>query len=699
MNELIPRGVSTISELRIDDKGNLVKIGRWNILDKIDRRVFHRKEQDSKVVEKIKSLLEKEGVNALKDPLSSTRYTLSSLRKSEINCLLKGKYGIVVLACPKKVDALFTSSVQSAQLDKQIQELEGKKLTYDEFPFLFELAHELEKYLEDPNAPNKKMYEQIFKERVQPKVKKAKEMLEKRPMHFSVKAAASKGKAAIASLKAKEALGKNLENQNANVNSRNQVTLLPEHGAVVKKMSQQSKEETILLDGLFDIYAKQAVVGTFGEIKPFVEMTLVSTLSSRAQSHVFSRLTQDDEYIAVLTGCLQMLDLHDANLGVAPRLPQGTSFSDFQVGNRAPKSAQQFVISYLRGTITDQTTVTFKENGILKTMQVRDLPKELKDCPFQLVLFDTDLSLAEDSRLQVQKRGGKREHLIPFRSCFLETDWKDKPLSKETIKRLLESGERESQAAKWMRRADAPIYQKLSRASKENVLSWITPKLEQYTLTNAREKNSYATLKSVREAFAKDLASENSPLWEELQKALPGLSREKIAEQLYPRATARQQNALLERQMSIKAYLTSYQELASYDGPKLIKKIEEFIRKPETPLTTVEKRKLLSMLADVKSDTQCRELQKILLENCIPTYFNIMKAIYPLLADVFELSTIAYGESFAGKMIGHFEYPIEKILAVIRNEHKGNKVAQELADSVQEKLSSIKDPSFFGEWG
>ncbi len=689
---IIPEGVHTINELRVDDKGELIKIGRWNILDKVDRRIFHKKEQDSQVVAKIQFLLEKEGVEGLKNPHIDKKVATKALTKKEVNGLLKGNYGPVITA-------IFTKSITPDKLKTLINDLHLEKpLSKETFGLLFEAAHEIEEYVKDPSAPNRDTYKALYNEKIKPRLNEAKELLEKRPIHFAAKAAASKGKALIAALTAKQALH---ENMNANVESRNKVVLLPEHGAVFKQMGERSKEETLLVDGLFDLLSKQATIGTFDvtkenyEAKPFVEMTLASNLSTAAFHKISERLTGDDEYNAILTGELQLLDLHSGNLGIRAQITDPERFSDFQIEHGQSKTLQQFLISYVSGQIADGATITYKEHGTAKTVQCKDLPKELKNARFQLVIFDTDLSLGEDNRLQVQIRDEERQHLIPLRSYFLEGPLKDKPLSADTINRLLESGERHSQATKWLRREDAPILQKLSQETREKVKAWIAPKLEKYSLTNARESDSSATLKSVREAFAQELAAEDSPLWQEFA----GKERKKIAMQLFPRATARQQQALLDRQKSMKSYLSSYQELALYSGPKLIQKIEEFLTKPETPLTTIEKQKLLSMLEQLTTEKQVEEMRQILLENCIPTYFNIMKAMYPLLADVFQLTKIAYGDALAGQIIGHFDYPLEKIIAEIRSNHVHNKDAMELANLIEQKINSIKDPSFFGEWG
>jgi hypothetical protein len=193
-------------------------------------------------------------------------------------------------------------------------------------------------------------------------------------------------------------------------------------------------------------------------------------------------------------------------------------------------------------------------------------------------------------------------------------------------------------------------------------------------------------------------------------------SRKMIAAQLFPRLTLPQQEALLERQINRKKYLENYEVLASSTttGPKLLDELEHYINRPETPLSLLRKTELLEQLhrlrlfpegsylgswisflqrkpynpiADFK-ETLCAEVQ--------PTFFNVMKAMYPLLADVHTLSEAAYGKEKAGKAIGYFRDSIENVIAIVKTNHSNNSALMHLAEHVEEQIASIEDPSFFG---
>lgn len=668
-------GAHDINELKVDKEGHLVKIGRWDIFGKIDRRVIHKKEQDQKV-----------------------KLLLSAKENSS----------------PARENRAFT--VTKSPLDEKIAELKKHKtVTPEQFPLIFELAAELEEALEAGELPDQQKYQKIYQKHVQPKLLQAKDMLEKRPMHYAIKAAASKGKAYVAAKTAVEALGKEFEQLTPNVRSSQEVVLLPQHGAVLKRMQEKNQEETEIVDSLFTMLSKDAVVGTFAltshdyEAKPFVAMTLLHDLRAHpvAMAKILDSLPPEEEYKAILTGELQLLDLHAKNLGVAPSLSDELGrYTDFQIGTRKLLSLQEMLIGYLNGDIDDDTPVVFKEDGIKKVATIGTMPGELKDAlktTWKLVIFDTDLCLAEDNRLQVQTRKGKREHLVPLRSCFLESDWRDKPLSNATINTLLTRDDRLDEASKWAVKADAPILKQLSSTTKTALQEWLKPQIADFCLSKAREQESDTTIKMLRDAFSASAAKKASPLWnkvgQELGKKTPlsYKAKVKIAQQLFPRLTVRQLTALQERQKSIKEYLTNYNALVHYSGPDLRGALEKYLTSSPLPLSTPDKEALLSVLDDVQLESQLQEFKKIALEGVQPTFFTLMKACYPLLADVHALAAHVYGEELAGELIGHYSYPIEEICKKVRDE-SGDPIYLELATSIEQQVAAIADPSYFGNW-
>ncbi|MBS0655051.1 MAG: hypothetical protein JSR46_04680, partial [Verrucomicrobia bacterium] len=201
------------------------------------------------------------------------------------------------------------------------------------------------------------------------------------------------------------------------------------------------------------------------QAKPFISnMLLMSHLSHFERNILLGRLTADAEFNAVLTGELQLLDLHGGNLGLAPEpTAEYERFKDLKFSTSATAGSKDFntlLREHIAGAITPDTPIAFVEEGKQVVRPLKDLPALQKalDVKWQLVIFDTDLSLSEGNRLSYQTRAGKEEHLIPIRSCLLETRWKDLPLRQEAVRRLIASDERDERVQSWIAKADAPIY-------------------------------------------------------------------------------------------------------------------------------------------------------------------------------------------------------------------------------------------------
>ncbi|MBA3603698.1 MAG: hypothetical protein H0W50_08670 [Parachlamydiaceae bacterium] len=117
--------------------------------------------------------------------------------------------------------------------------------------------------------------------------------------------------------------------------------------------------------------------------------------------------------------------------------------------------------------------------------------------------------------------------------------------------------------------------------------------------------------------------------------------REKIANQL-SRLTDRQSIAFQGRQRRRTRFFVSFKELSESNlkGGKLLEQIEQYVKKSEVPLTSIRRKEFLERigaLKKVESNTMDKisKLKQILCDECQPTYFNIMKAMYPLLADAY----------------------------------------------------------------
>jgi LysM repeat protein len=504
------------------------------------------------------------------------------------------------------------------------------------------------------------------------------------------------------------------------------------------------------------------------QAKPFVNMILMKNLSSSAREKVLEKLTSDAQFNAILTGELQLLDLHATNLGVVPKLnAEYEKFKDlkFSVSSYSNINFNDLMILYLNGTIHPSTPIRLIEAGQVTQKPLNALPDLQKalDVHWQFVIFDTDLSLSEDNWLQIQTRketNRVNEHLIPLRSVLLETRWKDTPLSEATIKRLMESEERDLRVKSWIRREDAPIYRRFSEQAKESIAKQLAPMLEDYTLSKLRPNNTDITLKDLQKNFVAKLSdlSQKTPshvkqIWKIIETELstvtvrphdtlktiaqryhqdiqtlkrlnPDLNlqsgkkikieydlsspqaekrRRRIATQLFPRLTIRQQNALLERQSRRRDYLMSYQALSrsSLQGLELMTQISEFIEQPQAPLTTVRREQLLKELRNNKklNDRQAlMDFKQALCKECQPTYFNLMKAMYPLLADAYALAEVVYGKDQAGQYIGWYRHPLEEIIQNAKSRYSKASSAYRLAEHLERQIAKVANPAFFGDW-
>lgn len=164
---------------------------------------------------------------------------------------------------------------------------------------------------------------------------------------------------------------------------------------------------------------------------------------------------------------------------------------------------------------------------------------------------------------------------------------------------------------------------------------------------------------------------------------------------------------MFERQACRKAYLLSYQKLlnSTLQGQDLLTQIKEFLNKPQTPLSTIEKENWLTKIKEAdavlqKSTTTSSQdpenFKEQICKLCQPTYFNLMKAMYPLLADTYLLFQQVHGKK-AGVNIGNFKEPIEN---AIRSKAKYSKDLQmvKLAENLAHQLRTYPNRSFFGYW-
>jgi hypothetical protein len=115
----------------------------------------------------------------------------------------------------------------------------------------------------------------------------------------------------------------------------------------------------------------------------------------------------------------------------------------------------------------------------------------------------------------------------------------------------------------------------------------------------------------------------------------------------------------------------------------------------------VRREELLDELQKLKATSKDSliEFKNKLCDECYPTYFNLMKAMYPLLADAYYLNQVAYGEDKAGESVGFFGRPLEEAISEVQKGYGRGTPERRVADLLQEKINTTPNTSFFGDWG
>ncbi len=189
--------------------------------------------------------------------------------------------------------------------------------------------------------------------------------------------------------------------------------------------------------------------------------------------------------------------------------------------------------------------------------------------------------------------------------------------------------------------------------------------------------------------------------------------RRKIASQLFPRTTWKQYEALVNRQDSRTFYLHHYETLKENQHPQAIIETMRLLMNGSAPLTTTRKAfyfhsieqllKLTSSNSTTLSDTvyfsELIKLKNTFLAECQPTYFNVMKSMYPLLADAYQLNChISSSEASAGSKIGWSDFSLEKSIQLAKERHPAEHEAHQLARALEEKIAAKANPAYFGKW-
>ncbi len=484
-------------------------------------------------------------------------------------------------------------------------------------------------------------------------------------------------------------------------------------------------------------------------VKPYADMILARNIPSQWLERLWQNLTPEAEYQTFMTAEHNYLDLHSKNLGIRPKITP-----EYEECQSIPEFSD-LKNRYLSGTLNSKTVVTFTDvDGITKTGPLENFPKLQKalEVKWEFVLFDTDLSMGESNYLYRRHHDGRVITMLPFRSVFLESLWKDKPLSRECLELMASGDKREDEMRAWIKGLDRPVYKKLSKANKDRIVDSFDGFLKRFSfietssLSSYRSKKAGVTIDDVAGKFADFVnRNANNEFWQMMESdvgdmALPenvsslekfaikhhlnleklkllnptlrgelkpgtrirtldltsktpeaDKNRMNIAKQFFPRMTPQQQEAFFERRNYRKAFISKHQELQKViaetpEADKLQKALMEYVGGVYAPLSSSRRSALESEISRCESMEELEKLGKAIASECQPTYGNIAKVMYPLLADGFELGELIYGRPEAGKTIGLHTRPLEDQIAagLSSGNERTQALAQRMSDAITE---------------
>ncbi len=530
-------------------------------------------------------------------------------------------------------------------------------------------------------------------------------------------------------------------------------------------------------------------------VKELVKMTTLSSLNNDAlQEAILMRLSDEAQVNAVLTAQFQFLDLHEGNIGVAPKVEDNThEFQNciFCVNESPVGSFNDLILLYLEGKIESQDVISYVENEVKVEKTLKELPELQKalNCKWDLIFFDTDQSLYENNNIRMVKRGiykypekynrkQMREEIsnlnkkkmvfnfyglekllrsskfyFPLRSAFL-AQGKNFPLSKNAIETLMHRDMQDADVKQWLNNEHSPIFKQLPPDIRADIQSQLIPYISKYCLYEKDHLHPDMTIENLKNQFISEISNSKEEnlknIWEKLEEVLYSVlvnegdtwenlskqyqrkesilrtinpqeiksdekirifditsqssealkKRKELAAQFFPKITLRQQKALLERQQGRKIYLDQFQALknSSLGGKDLYHQLYEYINQPTTPFSSSEREIFLKFMNEQKnllvSETNTKsinQLKEIIEKKCQPTYLNLAKAMYPLLADVYELSLLVHGEQEAGYDIG--VEPIEDLVYDALTNFSQNTPGHKLAKAIGKKVIDLNKSS------
>lgn len=378
-----------------------------------------------------------------------------------------------------------------------------------------------------------------------------------------------------------------------------------------------------------------------------------------------------------------------------------------------------------------------KNETIIEIIEGEETILPIRSVLLQLKWKDRPTDIEAVNFLQNSQEDAQIQAWVTGRDRILWRDWPSEIHEQldEYLKPLLEK--EEYTHSYWKRQDNYRSISDLAHAFAKNV-STIDPEGEEYdnqvalwhfldqclSYTMANETDTWETIAQRYHLDIVDLDEMNIGLELQpkmlvrIQNSLLSLEKDtferryKIAKELFPRLTWKQRDALFERQQRRRDYLNNYRELKSLDLQKIsrqewLDKLRDFVNQGSTPLTSAKRREYQKNL-DVKWDGIERSyLSKHhfnILKDSEPTYFNFMKAMYPLLADAYELNQIVFASESAwsiGRKIGDYEYPLENLVVSCDQALKNGEGPQDFAIKIESFKARLKDVSreaFYGIW-
>lgn len=459
-------------------------------------------------------------------------------------------------------------------------------------------------------------------------------------------------------------------------------------------------------------------------VRPFMDHFFTLKWLSQfpgVEDGIFDRMTPESEFISIVLAELQPLDMHEDNVAFVPEMNEEYEKFRFKTFSCSIDSSSwdflKILINDILNRIPDDTVISYVDDD---QKEVKGTYKELvelrKACKvrWKWALIDLDHFFAEDNEFvscYLYDDGVKRDkmnHLIPFRSDLLNTKWRDRPLSPETLDRLLDCKNRDKQIIEWLEYRDAPLWKRLSKEVAKQVKGHLKPILKQFSLTRFRKENkNFVNIQFVRHNFVNTLCLDiNSPIWELLEQELNDnlrlpqneSKRRKIAYQLFPRVTPGQLSALKERMDNRISYLEYYKDLCSIvkENEDLREQLDTFVNDNNQLFPQLIFEWLISQIKGGNTDV-LQALRTLILHQYRPTYFNLAKMMYPQLADFVELVRFTYPNWEELRIVGNYKYPLETIIEKAMTFPEGHG-ANVYGKIFQDKLDENPNSSFSGHW-